>query len=488
MRNTFGRIVAVAATVGAMVISGFAGPATAAPSQPEPIIGGTEADIGDVPWQVGLLYSNGGPTQYDAQFCGGSLINPSWIATAAHCVEGMRARDLDIVAGVDDLNVSRGANELPADLIVIAPGYDGGVNDIALVRVDGRFDLTDPDVEAVALPLALDGDTEPQDGTDIVVSGWGEQEAYEAGNYPTVLRMATLDVLAEPLSDACGSYTADRWNYRYEICVGVDGGGRDTCQGDSGGPYVSLGLDGDGDGSTEPTLLGVTSWGDGCASAGYPGFATRVSSYVDWIIPDTPTVRTRYSARTRTHTVSWRPRAAQSLSTPVSGYRVEYSTDLGTTWRVAARVGKTTRSISKRGSAGIQWRVATVNAVNKLGGPYLWANSGGPILNRGAAIPDAPANLVASDLGSATISFDWDESTSVHGSAVAEYRVYRYRAGRPAQLVGRTTNGYSTLEVSTLTRTGDDVYPLSDYWVVAVNNQGVSTRSNVVEGFSANVG
>lgn len=488
MRKPTGRIVAAVTTIVAVWLSALAGPVLAAPAKPQPIIGGTEADIADVPWQVGLLYADGGPTQYFAQFCGGSLINASWIVTAAHCVDGMRARDLDIVAGMDDLDNWRGPNELPANLIVVAPGYDGGVNDIALVRVDGRFDLSDPDIETVSLPLAIDGDLQPEYGTDILVSGWGEQEAYEEGNYPTVLRKATLDVLAESLSDECGSYTADRWNYRYEICVGVDGGGRDTCQGDSGGPYVSLGLDGDGDGAPEPTLLGVTSWGDGCAWDGYPGFATRVSAYVDWIIPSAPTVTTRYSARTRTHTISWRPRADQSVSTPVSGYRVEYSTDGGTTWRVGTNADKRTRSFAKRGGAGMQWRVAAVNAVNKRGGPYLWANGSGPLHERGVTVSDAPSNLTVTDLGFATLLFEWDEPTSVHGSAISEYRVYRYREGKRPQLVAVTTNGYTSVDVSTLSGDGGGVYPLSDYWVVAVNNQGSSVRSNVVEGFSANLG
>lgn len=58
------------------------------------------------------------------------------------------------------------------------------------------------------------------------------------------------------------------------ICAGIlDVGGRDACQGDSGGPMYYGGV-----------LIGVISWGNGCANARYPGVSTRVASYTDWIV------------------------------------------------------------------------------------------------------------------------------------------------------------------------------------------------------------
>jgi secreted trypsin-like serine protease len=473
----------------AMPVSVVAAPA-AATNGPSPIIGGTEADINDVPWQVGLIYAspNAGPDLFDAQFCGGSVINARWVVTAAHCVveEGIvtRARDIKIIAGVDDLEVPRGTNEHQVSAIIVSPSYEGGINDIALIQITGQFDLTDPGIEPVALPLALDGDEFPVLNDDILVSGWGEQQGYQEGNYPTMLRKATLDVLAAPLSDDCGGYESGDWNYRYEMCVGVTEGGRDTCQGDSGGPYVALNLDGDGDGSTEPTLVGVTSWGNGCADVGYPGFASRVSAYVDWMIPDAPNVSVRYSARTRSHTISWTPRRDQSLASGVSGYRVEYSLDSGDTWNLATTTSSKARSVKKKVSASAVWRVATVTAVNKNLGPYLWADESGSLLDRGLNVPDAPTGFEVVYTGDAEIEFAWTQPTSVHGSAIAEYRIYRDRGARAPQLMGRVTNGNVDMWVST--RVGSSSYPLSDYWVVAVNNSGTSDPSNSVAAYAPN--
>lgn len=490
MVNAFRTTIATILAVGAISVA-IDAPASAGPAEPQPIIGGTTAAINDVPWQVALL-NRGAVGDYlaDAQFCGGSLINARWVVTAAHCVdvgrnsvESMNSRDLRIAAGVDDLEVPRGTGEHRVDAIVIYPGYEGGVNDIALIQISDRLSFTDA-IQPVALPLAIDGDVEPELGSDILVSGWGEYVAFQGSSDTRFLRKATLDVLAAPLSEDCGDYLWTDWNYRYEICVGVTEGGRDTCQGDSGGPYVSLGLDGDGDGSTEPTLIGVTSWGDGCADEGYPGFATRVTSYVDWMIPDVPAVTATYSSRTRKHTVSWIPRRDQSLATPVSGYRVEYSLDAGENWVLATTTNSRARSVSQRVPQSAVWRVAAVNAVNKNLGPYLWADESGPLLDRGAAAPDAPTAFEVASTGDARIEFAWTAPTSVHGSAITEYRVYRERSGKSPQLMGSVTNGSLQVTVSTRVRSGS--YPLSDYYVVAVNNNGTSIASNVVEAYAEN--
>lgn len=469
--------------------AGFLTAPAAAVDTPSPIIGGSDAVILDVPWQVGLISAQGGPDLYHALACGGTVINARWVVTAAHCVatprrKVMKTKDLRIIAGVHDLDVARGANEYRVSTIIISPGYEGGINDIALIQISGRFDFNNPGIVPASLPLALDGDEFPAFGTDIIVSGWGEFVAFEAYQYPTMLQKATLDVLAAPLSDDCGDYEPGDWNYRYEMCVGVTEGGRDTCQGDSGGPYVATALDGDGDGTAEPTLLGVTSWGDGCASAGLPGFASRVSAYVDWMVPETPEVSVQYSARTGTHTVSWVPRRDQSLASAVSGFRVEYSLDAGDNWTLATTTNSKSRSMSKKVAQSAVWRVATVNAVNKNLGPYLWANESGPLLDRGLAVADAPTEFAVAFEGDAEIEFVWDEPTSVHGSAISEYRIYRERAGRTPQLMGRVTNGYTSMMVSTRVRSGS--YPMSDYWVVAVNNDGTSERSNVVSAYAAN--
>jgi hypothetical protein len=168
----------------------------------------------------------------------------------------------------------------------------------------------------------------------------------------------------------------------------------------------------------------------------------------------------------------------------VSGYRVEYSLDAGDTWTLAKTTSSKARSLKKKVSASAVWRVATVNGVNKNLGPYLWADDSGSLVDRGLDVPDAPTDFEVVYTGDAEIEFSWTEPTSVHGSAVAEYRIYRYRGARAPQLMGSVTNGHLDMTVST--RVGSSSYPISDYWVVAVNNSGTSEPSNTVEAYAPN--
>jgi trypsin len=57
------------------------------------------------------------------------------------------------------------------------------------------------------------------------------------------------------------------------VCAGVSTGGKDSCSGDSGGPLVDA----------SGTLVGLVSWGSGCARAGYSGVYTRVGNYISWV-------------------------------------------------------------------------------------------------------------------------------------------------------------------------------------------------------------
>jgi hypothetical protein len=191
-----------------------------------------------------------------------------------------------------------------------------------------------------------------------------------------------------------------------------------------------------------------------------------------------------YSAGTGKHTVSWLPRSNQSLAGKLSGYRVEYSLDAGDTWILATTASSKARSTSKMVAENAIWRVAAVSAVNKNLGPYLWADELGSIFDRGLDAPDAPTEFDVVDTGDAWIEFEWTEPTSVHGSAITEYQVYRVRPGSSPQLMGRVTNGY--LDITVSTRVGSSSYPLSEYFVVAVNNAGASDHSNHAEAYAEN--
>lgn len=473
MRDSRTRRTLVALVVAIANLGTGVGTAVAVPT-PAPIIGGNVASITDYPWQVALVNPTADTTQppssrthFLGQFCGGSIINARWILTAAHCLEGYTLSRLTIFAGNADLSTPLGTNDYSSRSWVIHPQYSGEFNDVALIRLDSPIDLSGATRRAIALPLAVDANATPALGDNLVASGWGEQVAYNTDNYPLLLRATTLQVLAGPSATTCGAYPDSGWNPLAEMCVGRTDGSADTCQGDSGGPYAALGLDGNGDGVIEPTLLGITSWGEGCASANYPGIATRVTSYVDWIVPRPPSLSVSYLASKSQYTLSVvTPPGLVAMG--VTAFRVESSTN-GTSWSFVQQVSGNRRTISEKGAPGLQWRIAALSAVNDGLGPYRWATTAGPQIDNGSGVPDAPLNFQQVGSSSKYATLTWSRPESTNGSAIWEYRVYQ-RVGQLTKLVDKSTSG----RLGTISR----VTKGADVWVVAVNNAGVSTESN----------
>ncbi len=459
------------------VAVGIPGSPAVAADTPSPIIGGTDADINDVPWQVGLISARrDAETVFDAQFCGGSIINNTWVITAAHCLYSYKGSKLGIFAGSDDLGVPAGTNVYSAAGWKIHPDYSSGpsldvwFNDIALVKLKSPLDITDPAIDPIALPTAVDPEVAPAVGDSIAVSGWGatSSDEYDPG-YPYLLQETTLDVISNG-SDDCGDYVESDWNSLYEICIGVADGSKDTCWGDSGGPYVDQ-IDSDGDGSTEPTLVGVTSWGNGCADSSFPGFATRVTSYLDWIVPRSPSFTATVSGSNTV--VTWNAMNNQFLSYPVSGYRVEYSLDSGATWTLGGTATGKKTSLVVTGVSSAVWRLAALNAVNTSGGPYLWSGDGDADAARLGAEPDAPQSFTLVYQSRKGINFEWEQPDSVHSSAIWDYRIYQQRGSSAPRIVESGRSQWPAATVKSKLSSGT-------YWVVAVNNFGESEGSDTV--------
>jgi len=233
------------------------------------IVGGTQAQEGDWPWQISLLIDG-------AHQCGGSIINDNWIITAAHCVDGSENRPelFSVVIGEHDRHEYEGAEVVyPVRTIISHPQYNNPRqmdNDIALIELD-RSIFWQRDIRPICLP----GDVGVPDGENCWTSGWGNTE----GTADSFL-LQEVDAPILNTDDCNQPESYDGAVTGTMICAGHPSGGKDSCQGDSGGPLVCR----IGSNNGDPWVLqGVTSWGIGCADANKPGIYNRVTTAMQWI-------------------------------------------------------------------------------------------------------------------------------------------------------------------------------------------------------------
>ncbi|MFJ4778827.1 serine protease [Streptomyces sp. NPDC088762] len=272
MRRPFARALAGALTLaaGAAAAPLAQMPQAAADSV---VIGGKPVKVADSPWVVALASRDRFGGTRGGQFCGGVIVSPTRVLTAAHClgrevlggpVESVA--DLRVIAGRTELRAGDG-REIAVRGARVNPAYDPKTNsgDMAVLE------LAEPVPAHHVLPLAEAGHPAYEPGTEAAVYGWGDTSGF--GDYAYALRAAGVTVLADEVcgraypGDADGQYQAESM-----VCAGDGGGGKDACQGDSGGPLVAQGR-----------LIGLVSWGRGCGRADSPGVYTRVAPLVGFV-------------------------------------------------------------------------------------------------------------------------------------------------------------------------------------------------------------
>ncbi|MFC9248314.1 S1 family peptidase [Streptomyces sp. NPDC057136] len=237
------------------------------------VIGGQPAHVADSPWVVALSSRDRFGGTRAGQFCGGVVIAPAKVLTAAHCLgrevlgsDVSEVRDLLVIAGRDEL-LGSGGQEIAVRDAWINPGYDPDVNagDLAVLTLSGKLP------ESSVIQMAKAGDAAYEPGTHAAVYGWGDITG--GGAYASALRAAPVQVLPDGMCEQAypggldGTYDAGAM-----LCAGDPEGGHDACQGDSGGPLVARGR-----------LVGLVSWGSGCGQAASPGVYTRISAAVGWM-------------------------------------------------------------------------------------------------------------------------------------------------------------------------------------------------------------
>uniref|UniRef100_A0A8C5LW94 Transmembrane serine protease 2 n=1 Tax=Leptobrachium leishanense TaxID=445787 RepID=A0A8C5LW94_9ANUR len=227
------------------------------------IVGGSLAAANDWPWQI-ALHKNGRFT------CGGSIITPNWIVTAAHCVEGYTAYP-SLWTVYYGSTVKGEGNVSDVTNVISHQNYNTKTKDydIALIKLKSPITFTTGTTKPVCLP---NHEMNWAADTSCWISGWG---AISQGGVSTAyLRAAYVKIIDSTTCNQPNVYDGIITSSMF--CAGFLSGGVDACQGDSGGPLVS---------KTNGLwwLVGDTSWGTGCANYNKPGVYGNVTVFLEWI-------------------------------------------------------------------------------------------------------------------------------------------------------------------------------------------------------------
>ncbi|OQR78646.1 hypothetical protein BIW11_00270 [Tropilaelaps mercedesae] len=239
------------------------------------IVGGDITRFGKWPWMISLRQYKKNTFVHK---CGAALLNEYWAVSAAHCVHNVSPNDILLRLGEYDLSghdkEPLGHIERRVQIVATHPKFDAHTfeYDLALMRFYEPVSFADNIV-----PICIAEGNKTYVGQSAVVTGWGR--LYEDGPLPSILQKVQVPIITNKECERMyrkAGFIEDIPDIF--ICAGLSSGGKDSCEGDSGGPLVLKDED-----SGAWNLIGIISWGIGCALPNQPGVYTRITKFSDWM-------------------------------------------------------------------------------------------------------------------------------------------------------------------------------------------------------------
>ncbi|XP_039236863.1 acrosin-like [Pipra filicauda] len=240
------------------------------------IVGGVNVPPGKGAWAGIVSIQSARTEKYTIHNCGGTIIRPQWVLSAAHCFIN-RTNPLSewgVLAGLTSTAESGPHVQIRRiKQVKMHELYDGRLlNDIALLELEQPFECT-PSIQLACLP----GPTVTLSPLNCYVAGWGRTEARTVASKGSILKEAKVLLIDTQLCNSSDWYGG--LLQPENLCAGYEKGGTSTCQGDSGGPLICK--DGKADIFWE---LGLTSYAIGCARPKKPSVFVSTQYFHNWIV------------------------------------------------------------------------------------------------------------------------------------------------------------------------------------------------------------